>query len=174
MSILRKTLDMAFDIARSKSLLARSLQSGTASMLCGLLFLIPLADVAFAADIKIAVENVLNDAISQTQNMMGSMSQGCSGGAHGVPPVNWGSLQAHGNSAVNALNAVKLALANDQTADAMRQIASAQNELDALVNGAGENCSGGAHGVDPVYYARYQTVRAAVRAKLGVVSELLK
>jgi hypothetical protein len=165
---------MAFDIARSKSPVARSPQFRTASILCGFLFLSPLANVAFAADIKVAIENVLNDAISQTQNMMVSMSQGCSGGAHGVPPVNWGSLQTHGNSAVNALNAIKLALANDQTADAVRQVEFAGNELDALVNGAHNNCSGGRSGEDPVYYSRYQTVRAAVRAKLDVVSELLK
>jgi hypothetical protein len=106
--------------------------------------------------------------------MMVSMSQGCSGGAHGVPPVNWGSLQAHGNSAVNALNAIKLALANDQTADAKRHVDSARDELDALVNGAHNSCSGGRSGEDPVYYGSYQTVRAAVRAKLDVISELLK
>src|SRR5260370_24400421 len=113
---------MAFDIARSKSLVARSLQFRTASILCGFLFLSPLANVAFAADIKVAIENVLNDAISQTQNMMVSMSQGCSGGAHRVPPVNCGSLQTTADSPVHALNAVKLALANDQTADAVRQV----------------------------------------------------
>jgi hypothetical protein len=118
-------------------------------------------------------ENVLNNAISQTQDLMVSMSQGCSGGPNGVLPVNWTQLQAHGNSAVNALNAVRIALAKGQTSNLVQQINSAQGELDALVNGAHDNCSGGAHGVDPVYYGRYQAVRAAVRAKLDAVRELL-
>src|SRR5262249_9752851 len=133
---------MALDATRSKSLVARSLQSKTASILRGFLFLTPLVHVALAADIKVAIENVLSDVISETQNMMVSMSQGCSGGAHGVPPVNWDSLQTHGNSAVTALYAIKLALANNQTADARRQVDSAGNELDELVNGAHNNCSG--------------------------------
>jgi hypothetical protein len=160
---------MSFDITRSKSL-----QSRTASMLCGFLFLAPLANVAFADETKVVIENVLNDAISQTQNMVVSMSQGCSGGAHGVPPVNWGSLQTNGNLAINALNGVKLALTSGQTEEARRQLQSAGNALEALVNGVHNNCSGGASGVDPVYYDRYQAIRAAVRAKLDVVGELLK
>jgi hypothetical protein len=154
--------------------IARSPRSRTASILLSLILLSPLANVAFAADVKFAIESVLNDAILQTQNMMGSMSQGCSGGAHGVPPQNWGSLQTHGSLAVSALNATKLALANDQSTDALRQVESAANELDALVNGARNMCSGGRSGEDPLYYGRYQAIRAAVRAKLEVVSELLK
>ena len=71
---------MAFDIARSKSLVARSLRSRTTSILCGVLFLTPLSNVAFAADTNTAADKVLGDAISQTQDMMVSMSQGCSGG----------------------------------------------------------------------------------------------
>jgi hypothetical protein len=105
---------------------------------------------------------------------MVSMSHGCSGGARGVPPVNWGNLQPHGNSAVNALTAAKLALAKTPPSNAVQPINTAQDELDVLVNGAHDNCSGGAHGVDPVYYSSYLAVRAAVRAKLDVVKEFLK
>jgi hypothetical protein len=152
---------MSFDITPSKSLVTRSLRPRTASStLCGFLFLTALANVAVAADTKIAIENVLNDAISQTQNMIVSMSQGCSGGASGVPPFNWGSLQKHGYSAVDALNAIKLALATNETVDAIQQLDAAGRELDALVNGVHNNCSGGASGEDPVYYGRYQAVRA--------------
>ena len=64
-----------------------------------------LANVAFAADTNAVADAVLSEAISRTQNLMVSMSAGCSGGRSGVPPVNWGALQTRGNSAVNAFNA---------------------------------------------------------------------
>ena len=90
-----------------------------------------------------------------------------------MPPVNWAQLQPHGNSAVNALNELRRDLARGQTANAVQLINSAAGELDALVNGAHENCSGGPHGVDPVNYGGYQLTRATVKAKLDVLKILL-
>ncbi len=165
---------MSFDPIRSKRLIARSLRLVITYVLCELLFLAPLDKVAFAADTRVAIDDVLNDAISRTNNMVISMSQGCSGGAHGVPPVNWGSLQTYGNSAVKALNAARLALTEGETATAVQQITSAEGGLDALVNGIHNNCSGGCCGVDPVGFGGYLATRAAIKAKLDVVVELLK
>lgn len=105
---------------------------------------------------------------------MVSMSAGCSGGRSGVPPVNWGSLQASGNSAVNAFNAAKLAVAKGEPSIAVQQISSGVGALDGLVNGARNNCSGGASGVDPVSYGNYLALRDTIKAKLEVVRELLK
>jgi hypothetical protein len=165
---------MSFNVIRSKSLIARSLRPIITYTLCEILFLAPVANVAFADETKVVIENVLNDAISQTQNMVVSMSQGCSGGAHGVPPVNWSGLQENANLAIDALKGVKSALTSGQTTEARQQLQFAGKKLDVLVNGVHNNCSGGASGVDPVYYDRYQAIRAAVRAKLDVVGELLK
>jgi hypothetical protein len=133
----------------------------------------PLATVAFAADANTAADAVLGDAVSQTQNMMVSMSRGCGGGPNGVPPLNWTTLQPHGNSAVNALNAAKLALANGQTPVAVQQINSAEGELDALVNGIHSNCEGGSHGEDAPGYAGYLATRATVKGQLEVVKRFL-
>jgi hypothetical protein len=116
---------------------------------------------------------VLDQCASQIQNMMISMSMGCPGGAHGVPPVNWQSLQVHGNSAVNALGNAKVALAQGQKPIAVQQINSAESELDALVNGIQGNCSGGPHGEDPPGMAGYQTIRATVKGQLEVVKLFL-
>ena len=163
---------MTFEIARSETLVARSLRSGTAAMIGWLLFFTSLANVAFADTNSVAL-NLLNQATSQIQSMIISMSEGCSGGAHGEPPVNWAQLQPHGDSAVNALAAAKMALAQGQTAIALQQINTAQGELDALVNGVHGNCSGGAHGQDPVGMGGYLLTRAAVQGRLDDVKSFL-
>ena len=72
-----------------------------------------------------------------------------------------------------ALTEARLALARGQTSDAVRQIISAQGELDALVNGVHGNCSGGAHGQDPVGMSGYLATRAAVQGRLDDVKSLL-
>jgi|SRR5580700_6520859 hypothetical protein len=162
----------SFFSTHSKGLAARPLPSRTASIICGALFLTPLANVAFA-DANSAADSVLADSISQIQNLMVSMSLGCSGGPHGVPPVNWTALQSHGNNAVNALTAARLALAKGQTSVAVQQITFGEGELDTLVNGVHNNCSGGPSGEDPPGYAGYQTVRATTDGKLEVVKLFL-
>lgn len=174
MSILRKTRMTSFCRTRSRRPAARSLRSRTTSTFCGVLFLIPLANVALAADTNAVADTVLTDAISRTQNLMSSISAGCSGGRSGVPPLNWGGLQASGYSAVNAFNAARLALAKGETSGALQQIGSGVSALDGLVNGAHNNCSGGASGVDPVSYGSYLALRDTIKAKLEVVRELLK
>jgi hypothetical protein len=110
----------------------------------------------------VAQGQVLSAAILQIQTLMGWMSNACSGGAHGVPPVNWTALQAHGNKALNALNEAKLALARGQTIGAVQQISSAQGELDALVNDLRKSCPGGVSGVDPNGYNEVALARGAM------------
>jgi hypothetical protein len=163
----------------SKTLMTRSLRSGTAAAVTGgVLFLTPLGNVA-AQDANRAAQTVLSAARSQIQNMVISMSEGCSGGAHGVPPVSWAQLQPHANSAVNALNDAVLALSQGQALsqsqkeNALQQINIAQGELDALLNGVRGNCSGGAHGVDPVGMSAYLATKAAVQARLDTVKIFL-
>ncbi len=116
-----------------------------------------------------AQAQVLSGAISQIQNLMVSLSQGCSGGPHGVPPVNWTNLQPHGNAAVNALATAKVALAQGQTAIVLQQINSAQGELVALVSGAHNNCSGGGHGEDPPGFNGYTAERDRLKETLDVL-----
>jgi hypothetical protein len=161
-----------FDTTHSNRLMARWLPSRTASIICGVLFLTPLADVAFA-DTNSAADSVMADAITQTQGLMVSLSQGCSGGPHGVPPTSWTDLQPHGNNAANALITGRLALAKGQTAVAVQQITAAEAELDALVNGVHNGCSGGPHGEDPTGYSAYLAIRATVNGKLDVVKLFL-
>src|SRR5262249_8338392 len=156
-----------FEIARSKILVTRSLRSRAAGMIGGLLFL-TLATLAFADPNSVA-QALLSQATSQIQNMIISMSMGCSGGASAVPPVNCANLQPHGNAAVNALTAAKVALAKGETANALQQINSAKSELDALVNGVHNNCSGGASGEDPVGFGGYLATRAVVQGRLDDV-----
>jgi hypothetical protein len=163
---------VTFEIARSKTLMTRSLRFGTAAMIGGALFLAPLGNVA-AQDANSAAQTVLSNATSQIQNMVISMSQGCSGGAHGVPPVSWGALQPHGNSAVNALTAARLALSQGQTANAVQQINIAESELDTLLNGVHNSCSGGAHGEDPVGMSGYLAIKASVQGRLDTVKIFL-
>jgi hypothetical protein len=112
---------MAFHITR-KSLVARLPRSRTASIICGVLFLTPLANVVSAADSRTVVDGILGEAIPAIQSQMVPMSEGCSGGPHGRPPVGWGALQVHGNTAVNAFSDARTALATGQTAAARQQI----------------------------------------------------
>jgi hypothetical protein len=129
------------------------------------------AEAANAA--AIAQTGILAAAITQTQNLMVPMSQGCAGGPHGVPPLNWTNLQAHGAKAVNALNDAKLALARGQISDVLQQIISAEDELDALVNGVHNNCPGGANGEDPPGYNAYTSERASVKGTLDALKRSL-
>lgn len=163
---------MTFEIARSKTLMTRSLRPGVAAMIGGVLFLTPLGNVA-AQDTNSGAQAVLTQATSEIQNVVLSMSQGCSGGAHGVPPVNWGQLQPHGDSVVNALTNARVALSQGQKENALQQINMAQGELDVLLNGVRGNCSGGAHGVDPVGMSAYLATKAAVQARLDTVKIFL-
>jgi hypothetical protein len=101
--------------------------AGTASIFYGALFLTPQpANVAFAQDIATIASNILAEAIPQIQGLMTSMSQGCSGGSNGVPPVNWGGLQGQGNAAVNAFQNARVALARGDRATAVQQINAGQ------------------------------------------------
>lgn len=164
---------MTFDITRSKRLLHRLLQFRTASILCGVIILTPLANVASAADPKAVLDTILGTAIPVLQDTMASISQGCSGGAHGVPPVPWNRLRPHGDSAVNAFSAARTALATSQIPVAVQQINSGLSELDQLIDGLHDNCSGGAHGVDPVYYGRYVGFRNDLKTQLQTALRFL-
>ena len=163
---------MTFEIARSKTPMTRSLRSGTAAMIGGVLFLAPLGNVA-AQDANSVARSVLSQARSEIQKMVISMSEGCSGGARGVPPVNWAQLQPHANSAVNALDDAVTALSHDQKPNALQQINIAESELDKLLNGVRGNCSGGAHGEDPVGMSGYLAIKASVRGRLDTLKIFL-
>jgi hypothetical protein len=52
----------------------------TASILCGVLFLSSLGNVAFAVEAKDEVLKILREALPTLQSTMSSMSQGCTGG----------------------------------------------------------------------------------------------
>lgn len=156
----------------SKISLARSLQSGTVSIFSGIL-LTALANVAPAADPKTVADGILGEAIPAIQSQMVSMSGGCSGGRSGVPPLNWGSLQVHGNAAVNAFSGARTALATGQTQTAVQQINSGVSDYDKLINGLHENCSGGAHGENPVSYDRYVAFRNNLKTQLETVLRFL-
>jgi hypothetical protein len=163
---------VTFEIARPKTLMTRSLRSGTAAMISGVLFIAPFGNVA-AQDANSAAKTVLSNARSQIQNMVISMSEGCSGGPHGVPPVSWAQLQPHANSAVNALDAAVTALSQDQKPNALQQINIAEGELDALLNGVHNNCSGGPHGEDPVGMSGYLAIKVSVQGRLDTVKIFL-
>jgi hypothetical protein len=161
---------MAFDITRSKS--TRSLQSRAASILCGVLFLIPLANVAFA-DAKDVIKQILDEAIPQLQNTMASISQGCSGGSGGVPPLNWQARQESGNLAVQALSAGRAALGEGRTTDARQQINSGLSQWDTLINSLAASCSGGPSGENPVNYGNYVRFRDVMKERLQTALRFL-
>jgi hypothetical protein len=161
-----------FELTRSKTLVTRSLRFRTVAMIGGLLFLPPLANVVFA-DANSVAQTLLDQATSQIQSMMISLSMGCSGGSKGEPPVSWSGLQSLGDSAVNALTAAKLALAQGQTANALQQINSAEGDLDTLVVSMHGSCSGGATGQDPVGYGGYLRTTDVVQARLADVKRFL-
>lgn len=160
-------------ISYSKNEVARSLRSRTAAVICGALLLAPVANIASAADPKTLVDQILGEAIPAIQNQMVSMSEGCSGGGHGVPPVNWGALQVHGYTAVNAFSGGRTSLATNQTQAAVQQINSGLGEYDALINGLHENCSGGAHGEDPTSYGSYVAFRNNLKTELQTALRFL-
>ncbi|MEY9632201.1 putative acylesterase/phospholipase RssA [Bradyrhizobium japonicum] len=79
---------------------------------------------------------VLSSAIPQVQYIAAIVgSRLCSGGSNGIPPNDAAKLQARGYNAVRALAEAKLAIANGQSSEAARQIAYAESELNASVDG---------------------------------------
>ncbi|MGY3485419.1 hypothetical protein ACVW1C_003302 [Bradyrhizobium sp. USDA 4011] len=126
-----------------------------------------------ATDPKGVVDQILGEAIPQLQDMMASMSLGCSGGNHGRPPENWGALQVHGHSAVNDFSDARTSLARDQTQNAVQQVNAGLGELDILVNGLHLNCSGGEHGEDPVSYGSYVAKRNSLKDRLTTAMRFL-
>ena len=163
---------ISFYSTRSKTILARSLRSRAALILCGALFLIPLANLALA-DAKDVVKQILDEAIPQLQNTMASMSQGCSGGSGGVPPLNWQERQKPGNSAVQALSAGRAALGEGRIPDAKQQINSGISQWDTLINSLSMSCSGGPHGQDPVNYGNYVRFRDVMKERLQTAMRFL-
>jgi hypothetical protein len=162
---------MAFDIARPKSI--RSLQSRAASFLCGVLFSIPLANVALAEDAKAVASQILNEAIPEFQSTMSSMSQGCGGGASGEPPLNWQGRQQPGNEAVKSLSDARVALSQNKIDDAKKYIEAGLSQWDALINSLAHSCSGGSSGLDPTYYGRYVGYKNQVRERMLTVLRFL-
>jgi hypothetical protein len=152
---------------------ARSLRSKTASIIFGVLVLIPLANIASAVDPKTVVDKILGEEIAVLHDQMASMSLGCPGGNHGQAPESWGALQVHGNAAVDAFGNARIALAKDDTQTAVQQSNNGMTELDALVNGLHENCSGGAHGLDPNRYGAYVASRDKLKAELTTALRFL-
>ncbi|MGL3104698.1 hypothetical protein [Bradyrhizobium sp. BR 1432] len=157
----------------SKNLIVRSLRSKTAGIIFGVIFLAPIANLASAADPKAVVDKILGEAIPAIQGQMGSMSEGCSGGSHGRPPENWGALQVHGHTAVNAFSQARTSLAIGKTETAIQQVNSGLGQYDSLINGLHENCSGGAHGEDPVNYGGYVAFRNNLKTQLETAIRFL-
>jgi peptidoglycan hydrolase-like protein with peptidoglycan-binding domain len=122
---------------------------------------------------RVDVAQALNDTIDQIGRLMASASLGCSGGANGVPPANWSSLQSHGNAALIALGAARTAWVSGQNANAVQQINSAQGELKAFVNGLAKSCPGGGSGFDPPSYSAYVATKASVDRSLDAAKLLL-
>jgi hypothetical protein len=110
---------------------------------------------------------------------MASMSQGCSGGRSGEPPLNWAARQAPGNSAVNTLSNARTALATAQTSDAIamqqikQQINSGVSQWDTLINSLARSCSGGSSGVNPVRYGDYVRFRDLLKKELETATRFL-
>jgi hypothetical protein len=125
-------------------------------------------------DTKTVIDTLLSKVTTQTQDMMRSMSLGCSGGSGGVPPVNWDELANYGNSAVKTLGDLRVALAADpQTPNAVQQINTVEAQLGTIINRVHDNCSGDAHGRDPVYFSSYQQTVAVATSELETVKLLL-
>jgi hypothetical protein len=171
---------MAFNFLCFKILPARSRQvTRTVSLLCGLLLLPSLSNVAFAVDPKTEILKILGEAIPQLQNTMASISQGCSGGSGGVPPLNWQGRQQPGNSAVRELGDARTVLAGAQTTDAgaiqqVKQLINAGlTDWDALINSLAASCSGGSHGEDPVNYGNYVQFRNDLKTQLVTTMRFL-
>jgi hypothetical protein len=137
----------------------------TVSIVCGVLFLLPTTNVALA-DAKGVVAEILDEALPQLQNTMASVSQGCSGGSNGVPPLGWQDRQKPGNAAVLSLSGARVAISENRIDDAKSKIITGLGQWDTLINSLSLSCSGGAHGEDPVNYGNYLRFRDVLKERL--------
>jgi len=122
---------------------------------------------------------ILGEALPQLQSTMASMSQGCSGGSNGVPPLNWSGRQAPGNQAVITLSNARVLLATSQPSDAAamekvkQEINTGLSQWDTLISSLSLSCSGGEHGENPVYYGRYVAFRDILKTQLQTAMRFL-
>jgi hypothetical protein len=119
-----------------------------------------------ATVLSVTIPQLQNTIIPQLQNTIESVRASCSGGPHGLPPSNWGALQVHGNTAVNAFSDASTALATGQTSVAEQLISSGLSELDALVDGLHQKCVDGTQAVDPASYGAYVAFRNNLKMQL--------
>jgi hypothetical protein len=103
----------------------------------------------------------IDTSIAQIQRIVQLMSQSCPGGAHGTNPLNYENLVSLTNSIVGSLQTSKIVLAvgNDKTASGKKVREQLSADIDAsiaqvqkIVQLMNQNCSGGAHGVNPFHY----------------------
>lgn len=103
----------------------------------------------------------IDTSIAQIQRIVQLMSQSCPGGAHGVNPLNYENMVSLTNSIVGSLQKSKIILAaeNDKTASGKKVREQLSADIDAsiaqvqkIVQLMYQNCSGGAHGVNPFHY----------------------
>jgi hypothetical protein len=144
-----------------------------AASLLGAALLVSSTAYAAVDPVKKAIE-LLGSAVPTIQAQMVSMSQGCSGGSNGVPPVSWGALQIHGYGAVNELHAGQMSLQGGQIPDGVQHIKTGLSEYDALINGLALSCSGGAHGENPVSYGNYVEFRNNLKTELNTIIQFLQ
>jgi hypothetical protein len=163
--IILGSLAMASMCNRSQRLVARSL-------FCGAISLAPLAASAGFKDPAVIVDNTMSETISQTQNLMRAISNGCSGGRNGEPPVSWDQLSKDGDAVLNQLSELRIALARNQTDNAVPKINAIETGLDTIINHLHENCSGGSHGVDPPNYGGYRNLVEQMKGKLDVIKNM--
>jgi hypothetical protein len=149
----------------------------TIPAICAVFALVFSTNITIAADAKVTANQILEKAIPTIHQQMTSMSQGCSGGSNGVPPVSWGALQGHGNTAIDAFSNARIELTkeiasgSDQTDPAKQQINSGLGEYDAMINGLHNSCSGGCCGTDPVSYGAYVQFRNDLKTRLQTAME---
>src|SRR4051812_11945740 len=107
---------ISFSSTGSKRLLARSLRSRIALILCGILFLALGTNAAFA-DMNSAVDKLMGDAILQSQKMVSLMTQSCPGGAHGQNPNHYDEFVKFSNEVGTTLGDLRVQLAKGQVAN---------------------------------------------------------
>ncbi|MGO6968209.1 hypothetical protein [Rhizobium leguminosarum] len=149
-------------------------QSVTVAALCAGLMLNPLAASVSFADTNSAIDKLLGEAITQAQTMVALMTNNCSGGAHGQPPEAYDAFVKRSNDVNKQLVELRVALARGETPNATQQIDSAKDGLEKMVTMMHENCSGGAHGVNPGNYGKLVSVKENVSGKLDAVKTILE
>ncbi len=141
---------------------------------CGAFGMIAIALQSASADpLSEKVDKVLNETVTNTQQMAQLVNQGCSGGGHGTNPIHQDMVLSMSADVANKINDIRLALAKGgDLSPQVQVIDTIDAELQKMTDVTHQNCLGGSHGTDPAHFGEMVRLKEKTVDTLDTLKKL--